>query len=230
MVSFTATVAAVPVPGWALPDPAGQCDRAARVAALESGVPEPVLAALMLTESGRRRAGALRPWPWTVNMQGAGHWFDDAVSAKAFAYKHFRAGARSFDVGCFQINYRWHHTAFASIEEMFDPVANARYAARFLSGLFEELGTWELAAGAYHSRTPDLARKYQARFARHHDAIVTGAPDAPRPVVAALPRRAMEGKDSNGYPLLLGGARGVIGSLMPAGIAAVRPLFATPEG
>ena len=38
-------------------------------------------------------------------------------------------GARSIDVGCMQVNLLHHADAFASLEQAFDPVANARYAA-----------------------------------------------------------------------------------------------------
>lgn len=217
----------------ALPDPVAMCTQAAQIAARESGVPGPVLTALMLTESGRLRAGVLQPWPWTVNMEGDGHWFDGADSAKRFVYDHFRQGARSFDVGCFQINYRWHHTAFASIEEMFEPLANARYAAQFLAGLFEELGSWEAAAGAYHSRTPELAQQYQARFVRQHDAITRGAaPRSAHPVLAAARETQSADLRGNFYPLLMRGPLGAFGSLVPTQLRAARPLFSAsnPEG
>jgi soluble lytic murein transglycosylase-like protein len=71
-------------------------------------------------------------------------------------------GARSYDVGCFQINYRWHGQHFASLDQMFDPDANAAYAARFLSELYAEFGDWSRAAGAYHSRTPVLSPRSTA--------------------------------------------------------------------
>ena len=64
------------------------------------------------------------------------------------------AGRRSFDVGCFQINYHWHGHNFPSLEAMFDPDTGADYAARFLQSLYAERGNWSAAAGAYHSQTP----------------------------------------------------------------------------
>lgn len=205
------------------------CDQVAAQVARESGVPRDVLAAIMLTETGRRMEGRMRAWPWTVNMEGAGHWFDDADSARAFVYDHFRRGARSFDIGCFQINYKWHHTAFDSLEQMFEPLANGRYAARFLSELFAELGNWDRAAGAYHSRTPELAERYAARFARFR-AQEAGAET--RTDLAALPPRPGSGRPTipsaetrtNGFPLLRGGSSGALGSLVPAATASTGPI------
>lgn len=142
------------------------CDSAAMVASSESGVPHDVLRAISLTETGRTSDGQFAPWPWTVNMEGVGKWFDDVGEARGYVDRHFARGARSFDVGCFQINYKWHGDAFASIDEMFDPISNARYAALFLSELYQEFGSWSKAAGAYHSRTPKFAKRYSARFNR----------------------------------------------------------------
>ncbi len=145
---------------------AALCDNAAQIAAQNSNVPVDVLRAITRTETGRGGKSGLTPWPWTVNMEGTGKWFETEVEARSYVAKHFDRGARSFDVGCFQINYKWHHEAFASIDEMFDPTANAHYAARFLSDLYGEFGSWTKAAGAFHSRTPKYADKYMARFDR----------------------------------------------------------------
>ncbi len=49
---------------------------------------------------------------------------------------------------------------------MFDPDVGAAYAAQFLQSLHAERGDWSLAAGAYHSQTPERAGIYRARFDR----------------------------------------------------------------
>lgn len=146
-------------------NPYGQtCDAAARRAAQETGVPLDVLMAITRTETGRTKGGVTQPWPWTVNMEGHGIWFETRAEAQAYVFHHFKNGARSFDVGCFQINYRWHGAGFASIEEMFDPASNARYAAAFLKTLHAESGDWMTAAGSFHSRTAIHADRYLVRF------------------------------------------------------------------
>lgn len=142
------------------------CDEAAVHASQQTGVPIGVLRALTRTETGRNIKGRLRPWPWTVNMEGHGKWFNSRDAAMSFAFSGLKSGAQSFDVGCFQINYKWHGNAFASLEDMFDPRLNALYAARFLKSHFVETGDWSAAAGAYHSRTPEYAKKYKTRFVR----------------------------------------------------------------
>lgn len=195
------------------------CENAAVVASRESGVPLDVLRAISLTETGRKGADGFLPWPWTVNMEGAGKWFDDLDAAQAYVDRHFARGARSFDVGCFQINYRWHGQAFSSVEEMFEPLANARYAARFLNELHDELGDWSRAAGAYHSRTPKYARKYKARF----DRIRSRLPDM-QPLAFAVTERQEPASPIdviarvNRYPLLQTGQSAGVGSLVPLGV------------
>jgi len=195
------------------------CDAAANEAARRTGVPLDVLRALALTESGRSSGGRMRAWPWTVNIGGEGYWFESRAKSEAFARRHHAAGARSFDIGCFQINFRWHGDAFDSIEQMFDPAANAIHAARFLNDLRAEFGSWEDAAGAYHSRTPDLAASYKRRF-RTHLAAVAGDPPPSTRNPGTLPG-AIRGSASQ-YPLLRAGVAGTLGSLVPASVAAGR--------
>ncbi|MDO5369579.1 hypothetical protein [Paracoccus sp. (in: a-proteobacteria)] len=158
----------LPAPALAATGPADQpaavCEWAAMTAAAEMGVPPDILGALTLTETGRRRGDLVRPWAWSVNAEGAGSWFDDPAEALAFAQDRIEQGRVNLDIGCFQLNYRWHGENFPSVVEMFDPLENARYAARFVRDLHAETGDWRRAAGAFHSRTAVHANRYLARF------------------------------------------------------------------
>jgi hypothetical protein len=223
-------------PALAVSDPSEICEWAASEASRREGVPLSVLKAISLNETGRKRNGAFRPWPWTVNMEGKGVWFDTREEAQAFAQKEFDRGARSFDLGCFQINFKWHNQHFASLEQMFDPMANAIYAARFLRSLYAEKGSWESAAGAYHSRTPEFADKYAARFSRFRNDLAADdgkdIPEIPDIVLAAYgPEGAPDLAGAaqiariNTYPLLQTGAAAGLGSLVPIGNGAGLMLF-----
>jgi hypothetical protein len=191
---------------------AALCDRAARQAAQAADVPLEILRALTRTETGRGREMA--PWPWTVNLEGRGLWFDTAAEAQRHVFEAFQRGARSFDVGCFQINYRWHHEGFRSIEEMFDPVLNARYAARFLRDLRRELGSWERAVGAYHSRRHAHAVRYLERFAEVRAALPPEVPG--RSLLASRGSLFGAGQALGAAPL---------GALLPRGAGAARALL-----
>ncbi len=210
----------------AMAGPAEICERVAVLASRQTGVPLDVLRAISLTETGRVRKKALQPWPWTVNMEGKGHWFETSDDARAFVFKEFKRGARSFDVGCFQINYKWHGDNFASIDQMFDPVANATYAAGLLRDLHSETGSWSKAAGAYHSRTPEYATRYRDRFDRilaNLDTTDPGGfpsgesveiPEIPD-IVAAAEAPVAAAPRVNSFPLLVAGSSSGLGSLVP---------------
>lgn len=197
------------------------CDQAAVYAAQKTGVPISVLQAISLTETGRKRGGEMRPWPWTVNMEGKGIWFDSEDDARAYVYKNYKRGARSFDVGCFQINYKWHGQKFASIEEMFEPNPNALYAANFLLKLYREKGDWSGAAGAYHSRTQKYAEKYEKRFNEFRTALLNNKSDlAPIKSAEALTSQVLNQQRVrvNRYPLLQKTNNPItLGSLVPLG-------------
>lgn len=227
MAALLAT-ALQPLTGMSQPGaPSTLCQNAARAAAGRSGVPVEVLEAIALVETGRMRRGRLEPWPWTVNMEGEGRWFASREEALAYAAAHHARGARSFDLGCFQLNYRWHGTAFPSLETMLDPQQGALYAARFLRQLYEETGDWVLAAGAYHSRNEPFAGRYRDRF-RRILASLAGRGGAPRPAAAepSAPGRDTPTGEQNPFPLLASlPGRPRLGSLVPLAAAAGRELL-----
>jgi hypothetical protein len=169
-------------------DPSALCEAAIVRGAHRGGVPVEVLHAVALTETGRKQDGRMRAWPWAINREGKGFWFDSRDEALAFAKASLAQGRVSFDVGCVQINYRWHGHAFPSIEAMFDPEWTATYAAQFLRTLYEERGSWSAAAGAYHSLSPELAATYRQRFDRLLAGLDPAAlPDAETLLAATAP-------------------------------------------
>lgn len=183
-------------------DPGGLCDRAAATATLATGVPLEILQAISRVETGRQFGNTLHPWPWAVNHAGEGHWFSTREEATAFVASAIDLGESNLDIGCFQLNYHWHSDRFASIDQMFDPEENALRAAEFLTELKSEGLDWRGAVAAYHSRDDRAATAYLARF----DAAL-GAPPDDQPVPAEL--------GSIRFPLLLIGAHGAKGSLVP---------------
>jgi hypothetical protein len=160
-------------------------------------------------------------------MEGEGQWFATREEALAFAEARHAEGAESFDVGCFQINWRWHHENFVSIDQMFDPLANASYAAGFLNTLHQEGRSWSEAAGAFHSRTPEHADRYRAMFDSHRATAVAAGADEGRlagPLALTGTLLAQEGGTPGGmprintFPLLQAtGGTTRLGSLVPLG-------------
>ncbi len=159
------------------------CDIAAARAARQTGAPIEVLHAIARVESGRTTEAGFHPWPWTVNVEGRGRWFASRQAALEYLQQRQSDGSRSFDVGCFQINHRWHGQAFASLNSMFEPSENALYAATFLNKLYREFGDWTKAIGAYHSRTEVHATRYTALVTARLDVseLVTSTSPDPAP-------------------------------------------------
>jgi soluble lytic murein transglycosylase-like protein len=169
-----------------LPKPADDtraCREAAVRAEQEQGLPQGLLLAIGQQESGRWDAATsqVQPWPFAANAAGESRFFQSRLEAVGYVAAQRRFGIQSIDVGCFQINLRHHPNAFGTLEEAFDPDANARYAAHFLKALYSQTGDWEAAIGRYHSATIGLGDGYKAAVMSRWNG--RGSP-VPRPVVA----------------------------------------------
>ena len=159
-------------------------------------IPENILLAIGLQEAGIQREGVLTVWPWSVNAEGEGRIFESREDAMDWVSARQAENMRSIDVGCMQVNLHWHPKAFGSLDDGFDPVVNVDYAARFLRDLYFQTGDWELAAGSYHSFTPELRKKYLAAL-RQNKAAANARIDEFR-AVAATVRRVEDAPERGG--------------------------------
>ncbi|GAA6199868.1 lytic transglycosylase domain-containing protein [Aquicoccus sp. SU-CL01552] len=167
--------ARAPVPGAVLRG--ADCLAAILDAQARYDIPDNLLLAIGVQEAGRRGPEGLTVWPWTVNAAGEGAFFTTRDEALRWVRAKRGSGIQSIDVGCMQVNQRWHGRAFASLEEAFDPATNVDYAARFLVGLFRETGDWWKAAGRYHSATDTHKEVYLTALRRNHRVVSAGLSD-----------------------------------------------------
>lgn len=125
--------------------------------------PENTLLALGIQESGRILKKYKRPiaWPWAVNLEGKGHYFESKKEAVDFVKQNIREGKRNIDVGCMQVNLKHHPRAFRSIEKAFSPKYNIGYAADFLSKKYKQTKSWSKAIAHYHSSNEEKGRNYK---------------------------------------------------------------------
>lgn len=185
------------------------CEDAARYASENTGVPLSVLRAVALAETGQTKfdRNNYSSWPWTVQSGQKGHWFANQTEAIEFVQSLMAAQTTNIDIGCFQINMRWHGQAFQSVEDMFSPRGNALYAARFLQELHSQTGDWRAAVGRYHSRDDDRAEAYVQRLERLYEAHLAGEAasfsSAPAREIKPAPKQAAQ-------RFSLSGARGPI--------------------
>jgi len=176
---------------------AKQCTRNLARYERQYGIPMHLLSAISATESGRYHDGLKLslPWPWTINVEGQGHYFDTKQEAVAAVRKFQSQGARSIDIGCMQVNLIHHAQAFANLDEAFDPEKNVAYGASFLRSLYEESKSWKQASANYHSKTPSRGTAYVSRVYDRWTNIINRLRDAkaaiPEATVAALKEKEL---------------------------------------
>lgn len=164
------------------------CARLAAQAGAEAGLPDGLLPAISLVEAGRGDGnGGIAPWPWTLNEGGKGMYFDTREEALAYLEDAIARGVTNIDVGCMQLNWKWHSAGFPSPAEMIDPERNTRYAARFMVELQSRLGSWETAAAAYHSTDPERGRNYLQKVLAAQGSFHLSPEGDSGPRIAGLP-------------------------------------------
>jgi hypothetical protein len=128
-------------------------------------LPPGLLLAIAKVETGRFDSATrqIEPWPWAVQAENRGLYFESKADAVRWVKDAVARGTRSVDTGCLQVNLFFHPSAFASIEQAFDPVSNADYAGRFLLQLHAMTGDWDRASGFYHSQELSRASAYLQR-------------------------------------------------------------------
>jgi len=118
-------------------------------------IPSGLLSAIALVESDFN--------PYAINIAGKTVILSNQEEAAKTIRTALNQGITNIDIGIAQINYRWHGDNFRNIEEMINPVTNIEYAAKLLSSLFKQHGTWHKAIRHYHSATPYHHRKYSRK-------------------------------------------------------------------
>ena len=217
LLSFFGTARAAPFISAVAPG--SLCRAGITAAERAAALPPQLLSAIGRVESGRRDpvSGVMAPWPWTINAEGQGSFYDTKAQAIAAAQALQARGVRSIDVGCMQINLMHHPDAFAGLDQAFDPAANAAYAARFLGSLHLQTNDWPRAAALYHSATPELGAPYQAKVVAAWTQEREFASGGPPPM---KPWSAMPGALPNGAQA---GMQSVAGLQFAAGVPATLP-------
>ena len=160
----------------------------------QNAIPSQLLAAIASTESGRyhRELGLNLPWPWTINVEGKGYFFDSKEEAIKAVQNFQSRGIKSIDVGCMQVNLHHHPNAFANLDQAFDPAYNVAYAAQFLRNNFTQEGSWRKAAADYHSHTALYGNPYANMVFGAWSKIINKVADARagRPTLQAVADKA----------------------------------------
>ena len=162
----------LPSAGWSGESvPAGY-----RTIAAERDIPQSVLYAVALTESGKRVAPAdrYRPWPWTLNVAGRGYFFESRQAAWQALMAHLEDGRRSIDIGLMQVNWHYHQKRLGTPWQALDPYHNLRVGAGILQDCYLTRQDWWASVGCYHSPTNShRADQYRRRVVSRWQRIVS---------------------------------------------------------
>jgi soluble lytic murein transglycosylase-like protein len=97
-----------------------------------------------------------------MNAGGRSYYFRtqaEAIQAATLPGGQLRSG----DLGCMQINTRWHGQRFRDAGHMLDPRTNVLYAGWYLRTLYLQHGSWHEAVARYHSSQGVHQRAYLCR-------------------------------------------------------------------
>jgi hypothetical protein len=137
-----------------------------RAIARERAIPHTILYAVALAESGKqaRSADEYRPWPWTLNVAGEGHFYATRIEAWQALRIWLEQGRRSIDIGLMQVNWRYHRERLGTLWQALDPYHNLRVGAAILQECYSNSRDWWVSVGCYHApANPQRAGKYRRR-------------------------------------------------------------------
>jgi len=145
-----------------------------RAVATEFGIPQALFYAVALTESARRfDTKGIRPWPWTLNVSGQGHYYRSRTQAWQALKQSLDNGNASIDIGLMQVNWRYHRSRLGSPWKALDPYHNLRVGAQILQACFQRKGDWWSGIGCYHApNNPERAQRYRHRVQSQWNRIV----------------------------------------------------------
>lgn len=152
------------------------CSNAAQKAEKDFGIKQNLLQTIAMVESGRWNAkqGKRTAWPWTVHANGKGYYFKSKTEAVAAVKAMQKKGINNIDVGCMQINLKYHGTAFKSLEEAFEPEKNVAYSATFLKKLYKRnKADWKKTAMHYHSKDWRKGVNYKNRLEKQYTQYIS---------------------------------------------------------
>lgn len=133
-------------------------------------IKENLLQTIASVESGKYISSikARLPWPWTVHANGKGKYYKTKQEAITAVKQLQASGYTNIDVGCMQINLKYHGSSFKNLEEAFDPKKNVTYSATFLQKLYKKTNDWKKTAMQYHSKNTRRGINYKNRLERHY--------------------------------------------------------------
>ena len=136
------------------------CENTIESVELQTDIPKGLLLSIGKAEAIRKINNKYIIWPWTINHAGKSLFFDNKEQMKNYVFKNLKRKDFNIDVGCMQVNIKWHKNNFKKISDMFEVNPNISYAASFLKQLKNKHGSWDKAIKHYHSSDPKKNNPY----------------------------------------------------------------------
>ena len=133
-------------------------------------LPNKLLTSISLVESGVIEGNKVNPWPWALNVNGKSKYFDNKKDTLSFLRENLQKNM-NIDVGCMQINYKFHGHNFKNLDHILNPEENVKYAAEFLKKLFKRHKSWNEAISRYHSSEPSRKKRYLKKVRNFWDKL-----------------------------------------------------------
>ena len=130
------------------------CENTIESVEIQTEIPKGLLLGIGKAEAIRKIKNKFVIWPWTINHAGKSMFFDTKKQMRNYVFKNLKRNDFNMDVGCMQINIKWHKNNFKKISDMFEVNPNISYAASFLQQLKNKHGSWDNAIKSYHSSDP----------------------------------------------------------------------------
>ena len=121
-------------------------------------LPNKLLTSIALVESGIKKS-EFKSWPWTLNVSGKSMYFENKLETLQYLKSNISL-KKSIDVGCMQINTRYHLKNFKDLSHLVEPEENVKYAAIYLLKLYKKYKSWNEAVSRYHSSIPKRKKTY----------------------------------------------------------------------
>lgn len=127
-----------------------------------NSVPAWFLYGIALQESkilfGRRAL----PYPWTLNVKGQGKRYNTYEEALVALKWFVSNGLTSVDIGCMQVNWRWHGARLQTLERALEPYANIDAGAQILRAEYAVTRDWFKTAMQYHAGVITASNRQRA--------------------------------------------------------------------
>jgi len=136
------------------------CENKIESVEIQTEIPKGLLLGIGKAEAIRKIKNKFVIWPWTINHAGKSMFFDTKKQMRNYVFKNLKRNDLNMDVGCMQINIKWHKNNFKKISDMFEVNPNISYAASFLQQLKNKHGSWDNAIKHYHSSDPKKNKPY----------------------------------------------------------------------